>query len=265
MARADVILEALPLPPVPGLRHVISTRAGGVSPGPYAALNLGAHVGDDPACVAENRRRLAAAAGYAAETLVTAQQTHSINLAWVGARDRGRGALDWASAIPDTDGLLVHTPGTPVAVLVADCAPVLIAAPGPRALAVVHAGWRGAVDRIASHAARALLAETGCRPEDLLAGIGPTLCPDCLEIGHEVADTVTDRFGTAVLASGDKPHLRLRDLLIADLATIGVSAAHIVIHPACTQCETARFFSYRAQHGTAGRFALVAWWDAADA
>jgi len=253
------VLERLP-PSLPGLRHALSTRHGGASEGAFSTLNLGYHVEDDPVRVTENRRRFAAAAGYAPETLITAQQVHGARLAWVGRADRGCGALDWASAVPETDGLLTAEPGVPVAILVADCAAMLIADPVRRALALVHAGWRGALDRIASAAVRAL-AEAGSRPEDLRVGISPTLCPACLEVSDEIGAAVAAEFGEAVIDFREKPHLRIHAMLAADLAGAGVSPAQIAAHPDCTRCRTDKYFSHRGQDGRAGRLALVAWWD----
>ena len=179
----------------------------------------------------------------------------------MGSGDRGRGALNWEGALPATDALLTAEAGIPLTILVADCAPVLLVDPVRRVLAVVHAGWRGALGGIASAAAREMVANTNSAIEDLHIGIGPTLCPPCLEIGEEVASAVEDQFGARPLLRGTgKPHLDIRTLIAADLATVGVQAVQITHHPACTRCQVARFFSHRAQLGQAGRFALVAWW-----
>jgi len=251
-------IDRLPLA-VPGLRHAFSTRHGGVSDGPFATLNLGYHVEDDPARVTENRRRFAAAAGYVPERLITAQQVHGTRLAWVTAADCGRGALDWTSAVPETDGLLTAEPGVPVAILVADCAAVLIADPVRRALALVHAGWRGALGRIASAAVRELV-QAGSRPQNLRAGISPTLCPACLEVSEEIGNTVSAELGeTTVDFTQEKPHLRIRAMLAADLKSVGVT--NITAYPDCTRCRTDKYFSHRGQDGRAGRLALAAWWE----
>jgi YfiH family protein len=256
-----VILETIPgFPAVSGLHAVLSTRHGGVSEGPYATLNLGYHVEDDPARVTANRRRLAEAAGYPATALITAAQVHGAAVAWVTAADRGRGALDRDTAVPAVDGLATDAPGTPLAMLVADCAPVLLADPVHRALAVVHAGWRGALGRIVAAGVQMLMARVGSDPAALLAGVGPTLCPACFEVGDEVAALAADWSG-AVVRGAAKPHLDLRAVLRADLAVAGVPADQVWLHPACPCCQTARFFSYRGQGGPSGRFSLTAWWE----
>jgi YfiH family protein len=246
---------------IPGLRHALSTREGGVSHGPYATLNLGYHVGDDPAAVSDNRRRLALAAGYPAAHLITGQQVHGARVSWVTAADYGRGAFSWDDAVAETDGLLTADAGVPIAVLVADCAPVLIVEPRQRLLAVVHAGWKGALARIASAAVYAMRG-VGGDPAACRAVVGPTLCPECLEVGDEVAARVTSVFPSGVLPRpGARPHLEIRRMIVDDLAGAGVPASAVACHPACPRCQPERFFSYRAAGGTTGRFALLAWWE----
>lgn len=246
----------------PGLHALISTRHGGVSRGAFSSLNLGYHVKDDPACVSENRRRLAAAAGYDATSLVAAQQVHGATIAIVGAEERGRGAFGWDDAIADTDGLIVNEPGGPVAILVADCAPLLLVDPMHRVLAAVHAGWRGAAARIASAAVACMQREFDTDPARLVGAIGPSLCTACLEVGPEVAAQVRDVFGPTVIVTGPRqPHLDLAGMLIADLVGVGVPAFNITPPATCSRCRNDRYFSHRAQAQTAGRIALVAWWD----
>lgn len=254
-------VDGFELPEAPSaLGHALSTRDGGVSAGDFATLNFGMHVGDDPRLVAENRQRFAAAVGYEAAALVTAQQVHGTHVAWVDAGDRGRGALAWDDALPATDGLIVAAAGVPVAVQVADCAPILLVDAARHVLAVVHAGWRGALGRIAAAAVRAMTV-AGCDPTAVQAAIGPTLCPTCLEVGDAVAAQVAAEFGEGgIVRAGTKPGLNLRAMIAADLASAGVPPERIVVHPACTRCRNDRYFSHRGQQGRAGRIALVAWW-----
>jgi len=198
-------------------------------------------------------------AGYDPGALVAAQQVHGTEIAVVTRADHGRGAYSWESAIPDTDGLIIAESGVPVAIQVADCAPVLIVDPAHRALAVLHAGWRGAVGGIAGIAVRRLMQEFGADPAVLLAGIGPTLCTACLEVGEETATQAPP--GTVIRKGFTKPHLDLRAIITADLHTAGMPWTRIIHHTACTRCQTDHFFSHRGQQGQAGRFALVAWWE----
>jgi YfiH family protein len=245
---------------VRGLRHAITTREDGASAGAFASLNLAFHVGDDADAVRENRIRLALSLVYDPRTVVAAQQVHGDAIGIVTSDDCGRGALDWESAIPGTDALIVAEPEVPAMILVADCAPLLIADPEHNVLAVVHAGWRGAVAGIAGKTMQRMQQEFGSQPQSTLAGIGPCLCVECLEVGAEVAAQIPE---DAVIreAKWPKPHLDLQKLIAGDLESAGMPRANIEPMNECPRCLHKKYFSHRGQNGTAGRFALVAWWD----
>lgn len=243
---------------IPGLRHAISTRDGGVSSGEYSQLNLGFHVGDDENCVRQNRVLLSDALGYNRSTPIAAQQTHGTNSHIVLRADCGRGAMDLESAIPDCDALIVSEKNIPVLIQVADCAPILIVDSTKKVLAVVHAGWRGAVGKVTSQTIAKMQDEFGTRAEDLHVGIGPCLCAGCLEVGEEVAQLAPEN---CVIRGREKPHLDLRGIIADDCDTLGVLPKQIEAMPNCPRCENETFFSHRAQGGTAGRFGLVAWWE----
>lgn len=171
----------------------------------------------------------------------------------------GRGALDFDSAIPDCDALIVAEPKIPVMILVADCAPVLLVDPVRRVLAVVHAGWRGAVAGVTSRTLGEMQKVFGTKTEEVLAAVGPCLCADCFEVGEEVAAQAAR---TCVIGGYEKPHLDLRALVQHDLKSAGVLAVNVEVLERCPRCENEAFFSHRAQGGKAGRFGLVAWWGA---
>lgn len=243
---------------ISGLRHAVTTRDGGVSSGEYSQLNLGFHVGDDENCVRQNRALLADALRYTGSTPVAAQQTHGTNSHIVLRQDSGRGAMDLKSAIPDCDALIVSEKNIPVLIQVADCAPILIVDQTRKILAAVHAGWRGAVGKIASQTIEKMQSEFGTRVEDLQISIGPCLCADCLEVGEEVAQQAPE---SCVLRGREKSHLDLRGIIANDCAALGVLPKQIEAMPNCPRCENETFFSHRAQNGIAGRFGLVAWWE----
>lgn len=245
---------------VPRLRHAVTTRAGGVSTDDYASLNLAFHVGDAPEAVCRNRQLLGQELGYQSARLIAAQQVHGAGIARVEASHTGSGAYGWDDALPDTDALITTEPNLPLLIQVADCAPLLLVEPEVGAIAVIHAGWRGAVAGIAGKTARALGEQYGADSKRILAGIGPCLCPDCLEIGPEVAQEVESVDPQAVLSGWAKPHLDLRGLLRRDLETAGIPATQIEVMARCPRCETETFFSHRGQNGKVGRFGLVAWW-----
>jgi YfiH family protein len=250
-----------------GADAIVTTRGGGVSPAPYASLNLGLHVGDDPGLVLENRRRAAAALGADPGDVVWAAQPHGRVAAVVTAADRGRGARTGpgadpggALAVPDTDALVTAEPGPVLAILVADCVPIVLYDPAAQVLACVHAGWRGTVARITS-AALTAMAGLGARPARVLAGIGPGIGPDRYQVGGDVAGPAREALGAGadrVLWPDGTGRWRF-DLPTANallLAAAGVPAGQI--YQAAQQTGgDGPFFSHRdSQPG--GRFALLA-------
>jgi polyphenol oxidase len=240
----------------------VTTRAGGVSEGPYASLDLSLHVGDDDAAVVENRRRAAVAAGAGVDDLVFSQQTHSANVAVVVDADRGRGSRSLDDAIGETDALVTTEPGPVLVTMVADCVPIVLYDPEAHVLATVHAGWGGTVQRIVARAVEAMTG-VGAEPHRLVAGIGPAIGGDDYQVGADVQERVVE--GLPPLAEQvlrtdpSTPDRWLLDLPLANrlvLVEAGVPDGQIETM-ACSTLTDDRFFSHRRQHPT-GRFALLA-------
>ncbi len=179
-----------------GADAVVTARSGGVSSGPYATLNLSLTVGDDPSCVLENRRRLAAAFGTSLDDFVFARQVHGPGVRVVGEADRGSGTVSLDDAIADADALVTASPGVVLAILTADCVPIVLHDPVAGVLACVHAGWRGTVAGVTA-AAVAAMQGLGSRPSDVIAGIGPAIAADRYQVGPDVHQAVTRTFGPA--------------------------------------------------------------------
>ena len=243
---------------------IVTTRRGGVSAGRYATLNLSFAVGDEAANVHENRRRVAAALGTGPAAFVFARQVHGSRAEVVSSADRGRGTLGADDAIGPADALVTREPGTVLAILAADCVPIVLYDPAAHVLACVHAGWRGTVAR-AARAALAAMGSLGTRPEDVVAGIGPAIAPGSYQVGRDVAAAARDAFGEqapAVLrpdAAGG-PGRWLFDLPAANrhiLRAAGVPDSHIHVVATPTGPGPGWFFSHRAEH-PCGRFALAA-------
>ena len=189
-------LLAWPTLDASGADAAVTTRSGGVSSGPYATLNLSLSVGDDPGCVLENRRRLAAGFDASLEDFVLARQVHGAGVRVVGAADRGSGAFCLDDAIADADALVTATPGVVLAILTADCVPIVLHDPVAGVLACVHAGWRGTVAGVSAAAVAAMCA-LGSRPSDVIAGIGPAIAAARYQVGPDVHQAVTAAFGPA--------------------------------------------------------------------
>src|ERR1039457_6537007 len=176
-----------------GVDAAVTARSGGVSPGPYASLNLSLSVGDDPANGLEKRRRLAAGVGARLAGFVFAGQVHGAGVRVVSEADRGSGAFSLEDTIPATDALVTSAPGVVLAILTADCVPIVLHDPVVGVLACVHAGWRGTVARV-SAAAVAAMQTLGSRPADVIAGIGPAIAPARYQVGPAVHQAVTQAF-----------------------------------------------------------------------
>jgi polyphenol oxidase len=223
---------------------VFTTRRGGVSAGPYATLNLGDHVGDDPAAVAENRTRVAARAGRPWERFRHARQVHGATVA-AGAERPG-----------EADGQVVDSAQDAAAVFVADCLPILLAGEG--AVAALHAGWRSLAAGIVPDGVAALRAAGASGRIE--AALGPSARGCCYEVGEEVhAALPGGRVGRAHAGEAGGPG----NLDLAAVARRHLDAAEVGwVHDAglCTMCsEPSLFFSHRRDGGTTGRQAGAVW------
>jgi YfiH family protein len=178
----------------------VTGRPGGVSGGPYESLNLGLGVGDDPAAVVENRRRLAAAIGADLGDFVFTRQVHGAGVRVVTAADAGTGALALDESVPEGDVLVTADPSVVLAILTADCVPVVLLDSAAGILGCVHAGWRGTVARACAAAVHAMTG-LGAVPDRIIAGIGPAIAADRYQVGAEVAQAARDAFGAS--AAGD--------------------------------------------------------------
>lgn len=243
-----------------GVQAVVTTRHGGVSAGPYATLNLGAHVGDDPSAVVTNRARAAAAVGLGLDELVLCRQTHGRVVVEVGPGDRGRGARDEADAVPGADALVTSATGVGLVVMVADCVPVLLVDPAARVLAVVHAGWRGTVAGIVPAAVDHLVG-LGADRARIVAAIGPAIAVEGYEVGDDVVSAARAAFGDALdevvrPLTGGRLGFDLWAANRRQLTAAGVVADRVLSGERPTGDGTP-FFSDRAAR-PCGRFALLA-------
>jgi polyphenol oxidase len=232
---------------IAGARYAMSDRYGGASTAPYDELNLGDHVGDAPAAVAENRRRLAAAVDLDPGRLVLMRQVHGRAVAVV------EDAQDPAAPPPEADALVTASPGLGLVVLVADCVPVLLAARRSDVAAVAHAGRRGVQAGIVPATVAAMRA-LGSRPDRIVAVVGPAVCGRCYEVPRELADEVTAvEPAAAATSSSGTPALDLRAAVVAQLLAAGVGT--VEADPWCT-AESPDLFSHR-RDGVTGRCAGV--------
>jgi hypothetical protein len=231
-------------------RFAFSDRHGGVSAAPYGSLNLGGHVGDDPEAVAENRRLAAKSLGMAPGSVVYMRQVHGAGVAVV----RG----PWPGGVsPEVDAIVTDRPGTVLAVLVADCTPVLLADPVAGVVAAAHAGRPGMAAGVVPATVAAMRA-LGAEPSRMLAYTGPAVCGACYEVPEQMRADVaaqvpeswaTTRQGTPAVDVPAGVWVQLREAGIGDGRR----------SPVCAK-ESADHYSYRRE-GTTGRFAGFAWFE----
>jgi hypothetical protein len=239
------------------VRQAIFTRRGGVSPRPWTGLNLGGTVGDDPQRVLENRHRALAALGVELDSLYDVWQVHSANVVYT---DRPR-PLD----VPHlkADAILTDRPGITLFMRFADCVPILLYDPRHRAIGLVHAGWKGTVERVATAAIESMQDRIGSRPADLIAAIGPSIGPHHYEVGPEVITQVKLVFGSQAsqllhTIQGRETEGVQFDLWNANrLVLEGAGVHQIEIAEICTACHTEDWYSHRGEHGNTGRFGVL--------
>ncbi|MGO9037425.1 MAG: peptidoglycan editing factor PgeF [Steroidobacteraceae bacterium] len=232
-------------PAPPAVCALSTQRGGGVSAAPYATLNLGDHVGDLSAAVAENRRRLRIAADLPAEPRWLAQ-VHGIRVA----------DLDVGGSTASADGAHTRRPGRICAILSADCLPLLFAAESGEAVAAAHAGWRGLAGGVIEATVRALALDPGT----LLAWLGPAIGPRHFEIGPEVREELLRGDGGAEAAFTPNARGRfmadLQALARRRLARLGIE--RIYGGGECTFSHPDKYFSHR-RDGRTGRQATLIW------
>jgi YfiH family protein len=244
-----------------GVSVAVTTRHGGLSPDPYDSLNLGLHVGDDPANVVANRERAAIAFGVDLDTTVFAQQVHGTNCTFVDSRHRGRGARAQHDAIDATDVLVTTTSDVVLVILVADCVPVLLVDPEAKVMAAAHAGWRGTAGGVVA-SALAAMAQRGARPARTIAYMGPAVAPNRYQVGAEVLHALTEAvrpgpLNPEVADPDDATHWHI-DLIAANrqqLRLAGLSPGHLF--DSGTSTSDGDYFSDRGDR-PCGRFALMA-------
>ena len=240
------------------VRHLVSTRLGGVSNGIFSSMNLSYTRGDDKEAVDENYRRIAELLGCDVSDMVCSDQTHTTNVRVVNECDRGKGIV-CPKDYTDVDGLITNVEGIVLATFYADCVPLFFIDVKNRAIGLSHSGWRGTVGRMGQITVDAMHREYGSRPEDVFAAIGPSICQDCYEVSEDVADAFRKEFckdgqSDEILLSKGNGKYQL-DLWRANqiiLEEAGIAPEKIQVTDICTCCNPDYLFSHRASQGKRG-------------
>ena len=280
----------------PWLIHAFSTRLGGVSRGRWGGLNLGFTKGEPGTGVRKNRELFLHQLGAEHFALAAIRQIHSAAVYQVERNTRSELEYRLAGgtptgppglARPEGDALLTDQAGILLSVRTADCLPVLLADPAHRAVAAVHAGWRGALARIVEKAVGEMRRVFGSEPARLLAVLGPCIRVCCYEVGEDVEEAFQGRFPNAdkffrrrtgpsaprpvkhslsflnlqppghSAGSDPRAHLDLVAVAVGQLYTAGLAPRHVAVVDLCTACRTDLFYSYRREGNGTGRMLAV--------
>jgi YfiH family protein len=237
-----------------GFAHGFSLRTGGVSEPPFDSLNVARNVGDETSAIDENRVRLARAVGYVPDALFEVSQVHGATVVVV----EGGENVEVVRGV-SADALVARRGAGAIGVRVADCAPVLLADVETRAVAAVHAGWRGAVRGVVAAAIASLVRNFDSRPEMLVAAIGPHIRVGAFEVGDDVAaEIAAAAHGRDVVRRAEpRPFVDLSRVVRAQLEHAGVRPEAIDDVGGCTHDEPERFFSFRRDGQRSGRHLAV--------
>ncbi len=242
-----------------GLKHAVSTRHGGVSPEPYASLNLGFGTRDLPENAVENLTLFCEAAGCAFGKTIRMRQAHTSNVRVIGPDFEFAAAAP--SSVPDCDALVTNIKGVPLLAVSADCGLTVLYDPVRSVVAVCHSGWRGAMLNIYSQVASVMKLRFGTDPADIIAGVSPMISAE----NYPVKDDLMEKFSLfypeditrkCLILKDGRHHFSLKDLLKYQLQGLGIKNyefAHM-----CTYANKDLFYSWRRDGERAGRFGLLA-------
>ena len=234
--------------------HAVLTRRGWTSLGPFASLNTGGTVGDEPQAVQTNHEKIYQTLGYDYYSRFDVWQVHGTEILCAEAPRNPE------TPHPKADGILTDQENVTLFMRFADCTPILLFDPVHRVIGIAHAGWQGTAKQIGRIAVEKMRARYGSVPGDLLAAIGPSICQSCYEIGSDVVQAFKQSFGGQAdqyisgLENG-KPHV---DLWSANRDTLHMAGVtQIEVAGLCTACHLEDWYSHRAEHGKTGRFGVL--------
>ncbi len=218
--------------------HAFLGRTGGVSRPPYASLNTGLHVGDDPGSVAENRRQIRECFGINDKNLVIVTQVHGTEVINIAEEPPPEAA--------EADAIITARSDVAIAIQTADCVPILFFDPGKDIIGAAHAGWRGTLGNIAGKTVASMQRNYGADPANIRAAIGPSIGPCCYEVSTGLIDRFHDTLNNAATAVRER-HLDLPGINKVQLEEAGLACSNIDWTGICTACRSEIFFSHRRE------------------
>ena len=235
------------------IKQAVFTRHGGVSLAPWHSLNLGGSVGDDPAHVAENRVRVFTAMGCEPASIHDVWLIHGTSIVYADAPR----PLDQPSAKADI--IFTDNPNVSLFMRFGDCVPILFHDPKKHVIGIAHAGWMGTVRGVVQTAVEGMQSHYGCKPEDIVAGIGPSIGVDHYEVGADVISQFQEKYNKdadqILQTRNGSTYLDLWTANAIQLRNAGVE--QIQVSGLCTACHLDDWFSHRAEKGKTGRFGAI--------
>ena len=238
-----------------GFDHGFTARGGGVSEGYFTSLNLSFTRPENRDNVMENYRVFCRAAQIPFDQMVMDNYEHGTTVIKVDKSDAGKGYL--LDPLPACDGLITNDPAVTLITGHADCMAFYFVDPVKRCIGLAHAGWRGALGRIGARIVAMMAQEYGSNPSDIIAGVGPSICPDCFEVGENVAGEFAVAYPELTCVrkqTQGRPHVDLWMVAVAQFLEAGILAEHVSLFDVCTM-ETPRLYSHRRDKGNTGGMA----------
>jgi YfiH family protein len=233
--------------------HAVFTRHGGVSPAPWHSLNLGGSVGDDPAHVAENRERVFNSMGRNPATIQDVWLVHGTDIVYA---DTPRPFREPSAR---ADIIFTDNPNVSLFMRFGDCVPILLHDPKKKVIGIAHAGWMGTMRGVVQAAVDGMQSHYGCKPENIIAGIGPSIGVDHYEVGADVISQFQEKYNHdadhVLQTRNGSTYLDLWTANAIQLKNAGVE--QIQVSGVCTACHLDDWFSHRAEKGKTGRFGAL--------
>lgn len=242
------------------INHGFTTRLGGVSKGIFSSLNLSFTRGDNEEDVLENYKIISEEIGYDINKFVASAQTHTTNIRIVTKEDCGKGIIR-PKDYDNIDGLMTNERGIVLFTYYADCVPLFFADKNKRVIALSHSGWKGTVSRMGQVTVEKMCSEYGCKKEDIICAIGPSICKDCYEVSRDLKESFLENFDKDIVEElfYDKGNDKyLLDLWKANeyiLMQAGIPKENIENRRICTCCNKDILFSHRGLDGKRGNLA----------
>lgn len=239
------------------VRHCFSTKDGGISSGIYKSMNLKMNSDDKKENVIENFKIICDTIDVDYRNLVFSDQVHDDKIYIANKNDMGKG-ITKESDIIGIDALICSEPNVPLTTAYADCVPLFFLDVKERVIALAHSGWKGTVKRIGQKTIEKMHKDFGCRAENILAAVGPSIGVCHFEVGDEVAEKFIEEFGIQVVGKyGEKYHVNLQKAVLMQFEQSGIPEINISCADICTYCNKDLLFSHRATNGRRGGLAAI--------